>query len=88
MVQNLHVCFFAARQLLAKKTPSDFRWTSCLKFKKAPSGFDSAHAVGSITLKSWTTNDIEGNSVEVPKTKAHNSGVSSSFHHDFSHYNL
>jgi poly [ADP-ribose] polymerase len=75
-------CMFLCEAALGKshQVTSDGHHASSLK--KAPSGFDSVHAVGSITPKSWTTTDIEGKSVEVPKTKAHNSGVSSSFHHD------
>jgi len=50
--------------------------------KKAPNGFDSVHAVGSFTPKSWTTVDIDGKAVQVPNSSGHSSGTSSFFHHD------
>ena len=50
--------------------------------KKAPVGFDSVHAVGKKTPKSWTTTKIDGKSVQVPDSKSIQSGVHSSFMHD------
>jgi poly [ADP-ribose] polymerase len=75
-------CMFLCEGALGKShtVTSDGHHASSLK--KAPAGFESVHAVGSITPQSWTTMTIGGKPVQVPDTKAHNSGVSSSFHHD------
>jgi poly [ADP-ribose] polymerase len=75
-------CMFLCEGALGKShtVTSDGYHASSLK--KAPSGFDSVHAVGSITPKSWTATKLDGKSVQVPNTKAHDSGVSSSFYHD------
>jgi len=50
--------------------------------KKAPQGFESVHAVGQHTPKSWSSMKIDGNDIDVPKEAGTSSGVSSSFHHD------
>ena len=52
------------------------------RFKKAPAGFDSVHAVGSVTPKAWGAMKLDGKTVEIPQAEATQSGVSSSFHHD------
>jgi poly [ADP-ribose] polymerase len=50
--------------------------------KNAPVGYDSVHAVGAFTPKSWTSTEIEGKSVKVPQDKKHQSGVTSDFDDD------
>eukprot|EP00173_Palmaria_palmata_P004309 Plantae.Rhodophyta-Palmaria_palmata.ctg5596.p1 GENE.Plantae.Rhodophyta-Palmaria_palmata.ctg5596~~Plantae.Rhodophyta-Palmaria_palmata.ctg5596.p1 ORF type:complete len:353 (+),score=75.00 Plantae.Rhodophyta-Palmaria_palmata.ctg5596:3-1061(+) len=50
--------------------------------KKAPTGFESVHAVGSVTPNSWTPLKIDGNDVQVPAAPASSSGTKSSFEHD------
>ena len=75
-------CMFLCEGALGKshKVTSDGYHASSLK--KAPKGFNSVHAVGTIAPESWTEMDIEGKSVQVPDNKGHNSGVDSSFSHD------
>jgi hypothetical protein len=49
--------------------------------KKAPSGFNSVHAIWGITPESWTATKVDGKSVQVPITNTHISGVSSHLYH-------
>ena len=77
------VCFSAREHLVNAicLVTSDGSHASSLK--KAPKGFDSVHAVGRFTPKSWSEMKIDGKSVEVPNNKkGHSSGVSSSFYDD------
>ena len=78
-----YVCMFLCEGALGKchLVTSDGSHASSLK--KAPKGFDSVHAVGRFTPKSWSEMKIDGKSVEVPNNKkGHSSGVSSSFYDD------
>ena len=74
-----YACMFLCEGALGKiHTITQDDWS----IKKPPKGFDSVHAVGTFTPKSWTDIKIEENSVKVPNTKGHSSGVSSSFYDD------
>jgi poly [ADP-ribose] polymerase len=75
-------CMFLCEGALGKTHPVTSDGYHASSLKKAPAGFDSVHAVGSITPESWKKTTIDGKDIEVPKAKAHQSGVSSSFHHD------
>lgn len=75
-------CMFLCEGALGKthKVTSDGPHASGLK--KAPTGFDSVHAVGQVTPKAWSETRINEKAVDVPNDKAHQSGVQSSFYHD------
>eukprot|EP00521_Asterionellopsis_glacialis_P018141 CAMPEP_0195296450 /NCGR_PEP_ID=MMETSP0707-20130614/19500_1 /TAXON_ID=33640 /ORGANISM="Asterionellopsis glacialis, Strain CCMP134" /LENGTH=247 /DNA_ID=CAMNT_0040357973 /DNA_START=76 /DNA_END=819 /DNA_ORIENTATION=- len=75
-------CMFLCESALGNefKITSDGRHASGLR--KAPTGSDSVHAIGTTTPKTWTSIKIDGKDVEVPTSSGCNSGVSSSFYHD------
>jgi len=75
-------CMFLCESALGKvhKITEDGHHASSLK--KAPKGFDSVHAVGTITPKTWKNMDLDGKNVKVAQDTAVDSGVQSSFHHD------
>ncbi len=75
-------CMFLCESVLGTefKVTSDGSHASGLR--KAPTGSDSVHAVGTITPKSWTSLKIDDKDVKIPNSPAKESGVSSSFHHD------
>ena len=75
-------CMFLCEGAIGKSHTVTSDGSHASGLKKAPKGYESVHAVGSITPASWTQMDIDGTSVNVPDKKAKNSGVSSSFHHD------
>ena len=64
----------------AHKVTEDGSHASSLK--KAPNGFDSVHAVGTITPKTWKHMDLNGKKVEIAQDVATYSGVKSYFHQD------
>lgn len=77
-----YACMFLAEAPLGKmhKVTEDGSHASSLR--KAPKGFDSVHAVGSHAPSKWGTIKIEGNDVQIPKSKGSDTKVKSSFHHD------
>ena len=75
-------CMFLCEGALGKTHSVTSDGSHASSLKKAPKGYDSVHAVGQVTPKSWTETKIEEKDVTVPKDKAHDSGVQSSFYHD------
>ena len=75
-------CMFLCESALGKTHPVTSDGPHASGLRKAPKGFDSVHAVGTVTPKSWSEVKIENRSVNIPKDKAHQSGVQSSFNHD------
>merc|ERR1739844_424640 len=77
-----YACMFLCEGALGKSHLVTSDGPHASRLKKAPAGTDSVHAVGSITPKSWTSTNIDGKPVQVPDSKGHSSGTSSSFNHD------
>jgi len=77
-----YACMFLCEAALGKmhEVTSDGYHASSLK--KAPKGFDSVHAVGSIRPKKWDDVQLDDRKVQIAQESSENSGVSSSFHHD------
>ena len=75
-------CMFLCEAPLGKQHPvtSDGPHASCLK--EAPRGFDSVHAVGTVSPPKWGSMDIGGKDVQIPQSKATQTNVQSSFDHD------
>lgn len=75
-------CMFLCESALGKSHSVTSDGPHASGLKKAPNGYDSVHAVGTVTPKSWAETKIEEKAVKVPKDHVHSSGVQSSFRHD------
>ncbi|KAL7579499.1 hypothetical protein ACA910_007876 [Epithemia clementina (nom. ined.)] len=80
--QAKYACMFLCEAAMGKMHAihSDGHHASSLK--KAPSGFDSVHAVGKLTPKVWGDMEIDNKKVYVPVDKAEERDIETSFYHD------
>lgn len=78
-----YACMFLAEAAMGDShiVTEDGHHASSLK--SAPSGFNSVHAVGRLSPKTWKDMTIDGKTVKVPQDEGvMDSTVDSSFHHD------
>jgi poly [ADP-ribose] polymerase 2/3/4 len=79
---NKFACMFLCEAPLGKQYIVNKDGSHASNLRKAPSGFDSVHAVGAMQPKIWAPTKIDGKDVLVPVSQAEKAGVDSNFHHD------
>merc|ERR1712150_174235 len=75
-------CMFLTEAALGKSHSVTSDGPHAYNLTKAPTGFDSVHAVGCTQPKTWKDMDIEGKAVQVPQDEGVATSVESSFGHD------
>lgn len=75
-------CMFLVEAALGKTHFIDSDGPHASSLREAPDGFDSVHAKGQISPGEWDSMNIQGNSVQLPKSKAVPNEANSSFYHD------
>ena len=75
-------CMFLCEAPLGKNHQVTSDGSHASSLKKAPKGFDSVHAVGQKSPKSWDSMDLDNHNVDIPNNSAADTKVKSSFYHD------